>query len=141
MFGFVAGQGTPLYSSHLVDLAINFIGDGKNLLALEHAEEIQQQQYGYGGYLRGHTGAGVHNPLTLAYMMKFFPQFPSIPKLCHSIDEMVQKYDSQWWKEMNSYYDPKEIAQRLSKHDQNFSDLYLLRFMLPFDLARALKRL
>ena len=141
MFQIIAGQGAPLYSSNLVDLAINFICDGKDLLTLEHSEEIRQQKYGFGGYLRVHTKDGVHNPLTLAYMRKFFPQFPSIPKLCHSIDEMVQKYDSQWWKERNSDYNPRKISQRLQHNDHNFSDLYLLRFMSPLDLAKALRGL
>lgn len=135
MFGFIVGQGAPLYSSHLVDLAINFIFDGKDLLAKEHSEEMLKDRYGYGGYLRVQTSEGVHNPLVLAYMEKYFNQFRGITELCNTLEATVKRYDEKWWEGMKSYYSSKNYSEIL---ESNMKRIYLLRFISKSDLARAL---
>lgn len=133
MFGFIAGQGAPLYSSNLVDLVINFIFDGKDLLAKEHSEEIQKQQYGYAGYLRVESRRGVHNPLVLAYMNKYFHQFRGVVELCSALETTMKRHDEKWWQFLQG-------AGSLSGR-RDYVDLYLCRFIPDPELIRAIKSL
>ena len=140
MIQLLIGTGQPWYPANLVDLVVNFIQDSQHLLEKEHYEEIKTEPYGYAGYLRVQSAEGVHNPLVLTYMKKYFGQFRDISELCTTLEATVRKYDEKWWNFLNREYNPQEVLRSMQKTGKiQPPGFYLLRFISESDLIAALR--
>ena len=140
MIQLLIGTGQPWYPANLVDLVVNFIQDSRNLLEKEHSKEINAEQYGYAGYLRVQSVEGVHNPLVLAYMKKYFGQFRGISELCSTLEATVRKYDKNWWNLLNEEFYCQNVSRQSGiSGGTGGQKCYLLRFISESEIKSAIK--